>query len=142
MPGEISQADVMTALLQAVLNYGQGKAAEKLDVAVSTLSNKLQPYNNPERRHFLNLWEADDIGTFTGDARWLELLAARHGFLLLPMDAVPDALTLDAEKLQDVQTLAHYQAEEDPVKAVHALNTLLRELLETQAMRKQGKVTE
>ena len=141
MPGEISQADVMTALLQAVLNYGQKAMAGELDVQVSTLSNKLQPFEHAERRHYLNFWEADNILTHSKDMRPLELLAARHGFLLLPMEARPDAPTFEAEALQDIQALARYQAEEDPVKAVHALNTLLRELLETQAMRKNGKVT-
>lgn len=137
MSGEISQADVMTALLKSVLDYGQGKTAERLNIAVSTLSNKLQPYVSPDRRHYLNLLEADEILSLTGDMRGLELLAARHGFLLLPMAAKPDAPSFEAEALQDLQAMARYQSEKDPVEAVHALNALLRELLETHAMRPQ-----
>lgn len=140
MPGEISQADVMTAFLQAVLNYGQKKMAGEIDVQVSTLSNKLQPFEHPERHHYLNFWEADDILKITGDMKPLELLAARHGYLLLPMEAAPDALTFELEALQDIQALAIYQAEKDHVEAVHALNSLIREVLETHAMRKKGKM--
>lgn len=134
----ISQADIMEAFLKATLEYGQGKMAKELTVAVSTLSNKLQPFDNPERRHYLTLWEADNILSVRGDMRPLELLAARHGYLLLPMDAKPDGETFEIEALQDFQALAKYQAEEDPSLSVHRLNELLRELLETHAFRKNN----
>ena len=138
MGDTISQAKVMEAFLRATLEYGQEKMAKELTVAVSTLSNKLQPFDNPERRHYLTLWEADNIISLRGDMRPLELLAARHGYLLLPMDAKPDGETFEVEALQDFQALAKYQAEEDPVLSVHRLNELLRELLETHAFRKNN----
>ena len=137
MAAAVSQADVMRAFLQVSLDYGQELLAGKLDVKVSTLSNKLQPYDHAERRHYLNLWEADDMLTLGGDMRPLELLAARHGFLLVPMNAVPDAPTLDAEKVQDVQTLAKFQAESDPLRQIHAMNAHIREVLETQTKREE-----
>jgi len=133
----ISQSDVMTAFLQAVLDYGQKAMAGELDIKVSTLSNKLQPFKHPERRHYLNLFEADDILTLTRNTRPLELLAARHGFALIPLDAVPDAATAAEEELQDVQRLAEYQREEDPIKRTHRLDALLRDVLETEAKRRE-----
>lgn len=139
MGNEISQSDIMRAFLSVSLDYGQERMAGKLDIKVSTLSNKLQPYNHAERRHFLNLWEADDMLRLSGDMRPLELLAARHGYALLPLKATPDAPTLDAEKLQDYVAVAECHAEEDPVKCVHKLNAAIRELMETDAKRKEGK---
>lgn len=125
----------MEGFLKTVLEFGQERAAKELTIAKTTLSNKLQPYDNPDRRHYLNLFEADSILEITGDMRGLELLAAKHGFVLLPVNVTPDAETLDAEKLQDYQALAKCHAEEDPVKCVHRLNATIRELLETHAMR-------
>ncbi len=145
MRDEISQADIMTAFLQAVLDYGQPEMAAHLNVAVSTLSNKLQPYDSAERRHYLNLWEGDSILSATHDYRALELLAARHGFILLPMSVTPDKATAAEEALQDIQDMAAYQAEKSPVKRVHLMNSLFRNVMETEAKRreedaKRGKV--
>lgn len=137
MRDEISQADIMTAFLQAVLDYGQPEMAAHLNVAVSTLSNKLQPYDSPERRHYLNLLEADSILTVKRDYRALELLAARHGFVLLPMAVTPDAATAAEEALQDIQDMTAYQAEKNPVKRVHLMNSLFRNVMETEAKRRE-----
>lgn len=139
MGKEISQSDVMRAFLCMSLDYGQELMAGKLDIKVSTLSNKVQPYNHAERRHFLNLWEADDMLSLSGDMRPLELMAARHGFALLPLKATPDAPTLDAEKLQDYIAITECHAEEDPIKRVYKLNAAIRELMETDAKRKEGE---
>lgn len=139
MSNEISQSDIMRAFLSVSLAYGQEIMAGKLDIKVSTLSNKLQPYNHPDRRHFLNLWEADDMLRLSGDMLPLELLAARHGFVLLPLNATPDAPTLDAEKLQDYIAVTECHAEDDPVKRVHKLNAAIRELMETEVKRTEGK---
>ncbi len=139
MANEISQSDVMEAFLKTVLDYGQERMSKELIIAKTTLSNKLQPYDNPERRHYLNLFEAISVLSVSGDMRPLEILAAMFGFALLPVKATPDAPTLDAEKLQDYIAVAECHAEEDPVKRVHKLNAAIRELMETDEKRKEGQ---
>ena len=91
--------------------------------------------SNEKMNHQIS--QADIILSVRGDMRPLELLAARYGFLLLPMKAIPDGESFEAEALQDFQALAKYQAEENPIERVHRHNDLIRELLETHAIREQ-----
>lgn len=137
MKDQISQSDIMEAIQRAVLKYGQKRMAGEIDMQVSTLSNKTSPYDGPERRHYLTLWEADDITTKTGDVKWLELEAARHGYMLIPMNVTPDAPTFAAEALQDEIARGEYLKEQDPVKQVHLLHDLIRETMETHALRQR-----
>ena len=137
MKGEISHADIMKDLRDAVLKFGEAKAAEIVDCAVSTLSNKIQPYDHPERRHFLTLREADKLTERIKDVRWLELLAAKHGFVLLPLDVTSDAATFAGEALQDEIARGKWLEEADPALQVHKFHAYMREIMETHKKRQE-----
>ena len=137
MKTDISQADIMRAFLQITLDHNQAKMAEKLDVKASTLSNKVQPYDSPERRHYLTVWEADNMMEFSGDLRPLELWAARHGCVLVPLDVVPDAPTFDAEVVQDQVKYAEYITETDPIKQIHKFKEYIVEFFQTHKKRQE-----
>lgn len=134
MKNGISRADILEEFHAAAVRYGGNKKlAGDMDMAPSTLSNKLQAYPGPENRNRLNLGEADDILSITGDMQPLMLLAARFGYLLMPMRAEPDAPTALEEAIQDVQSLAAYQAAKQlPTKErIFRLNTLVKDLMQT-----------
>ena len=125
----------MGAFRDVVLEHGEADMARRLNIAVSTLSNKVQPYDHEDRRHYLNFYEADSILSLTGDMRPLELLAARHGYVLLPLNALAEASCFEAEALQDVQALVEYHQEKDPLMAVHRLHETIRGMTRTHAAR-------
>lgn len=134
---KISLSEAMSAMQDTVKkNGGCPEIAARIGTAASTLYNKISPYDSEDRRHYLNINEADEIMKMTGDYRFFKAWAARHDFILLPLKVVPDAPTVEQEKLQDLQSLARYQAASTDMERGFALCDLIEDLLQTEILQR------